>query len=166
MIIKIYCEFLYVILDYHSILEKKEKLFEIFLPFLIGIASCIYTIFSKNIQYQFINGIIPFIGTLLGFTLAALTLLLSNERIEHKTLNYQTKRKVRRKTVSMYKMLVINYSYLIIIETFLCVIYYIASLFQNLTSGIYNEIANSIFIMLVFHVLLGTVRTVTNLYFV
>src|SRR5574344_1799694 len=163
MAINIYCEFIYIILDYHSILEKKEKQFEICIPILIGIASFIYTIFINNIQYQFINSIISFIGILLGFTLAAFTLLLSNERIEQKTLKYQMERKIRGKTVSLYKMLVINYSYLIIIETFLCIIYYVTLLFQNLTSGIYNDVVNSIFIMLVFHVLFGTVRTITNL---
>ena len=96
MAINIYCEFIYIILDYHSILEKKkEKQFEICIPILIGIASFIYTIFINNIQYQFINSIISFIGILLGFTLAALTLLLSNERIEQKTLKYQMERKIR-----------------------------------------------------------------------
>ena len=35
MAINIYCEFIYIILDYHSILEKKEKQFEICIPILI-----------------------------------------------------------------------------------------------------------------------------------
>ena len=44
-----------------------------------------------------------FIETLLGFTLAVLTLLLSNDHMEEKTKIFVTKRKKRNKTISMYE---------------------------------------------------------------
>ena len=63
------------------------------------------------LQLDFIKEIIPFIETLLGFTLAALTLLLSNNRIEEKTRNFPMERKIRGKTITMYQFLVALYSY-------------------------------------------------------
>jgi hypothetical protein len=162
-----YCEFLYVILHYFSTLTKKEKRFEVHIPFLISIASLIFEVASgKSIQYGFIKDIIPFIGTLLGFTLAALALLLSNDQMEQRTKNYNTKREIRGKTVSMYKLIVVYYSYIIIAESLLCVLYYIASLFQGISGEIFNLIANTVFIMGIFNVLFATIRTVANLYFV
>lgn len=161
-----YCEFLYIILDYFSILDKREKRFELYIPFAIGIGSLIYTIFiDNNTQYVFINNTISFIGTLLGFTLAALVLLLSSERIEQSTKKISTEKKVRGKSVSLYRIIVIYYSYLITCETLLCALYYIASLFPNLTTGVYNDIMNTLFIMAFFHLLFETIRAVTNIYF-
>jgi hypothetical protein len=162
-----YCEYLYVILNYFSTLTKKEKRFEVLIPFLISIASLIVELFSsRNIQFEFINGIISFIESLLGFTLAALAILLSNNQMEQRTRNYDTNRKIQGKTVSMYKLIVIYYSYIIIAESLLCVLYYIASLFQGLSGEIFNLIANTVFIMGIFNVLFATIRTVANLYFV
>lgn len=81
-----WCEYLYVILAYADMLKKGEKRFEIYIPAIIAITSFIYSLISCNyiVQFDFIKEIIPFIETLLGFTLAALTLLLSNNRIEEK----------------------------------------------------------------------------------
>ena len=114
-------EYLYVILAYFDVLKKNEKRFELWIPAIIAIISLIYTFISGNdtIQLKFIKEILPFVGTLLGFTLAALTLLLSNNRIEEKTRNFATKRKIRGGTITMYEFLVVLYSYLIICETIL-----------------------------------------------
>lgn len=163
-----YGEYFYVICDYFSTLTKKEIRFEIFLPLAIAILSCCYTFFSShlNLQYEFITSVMPFIGTLLGLTLAALTILLSNSGIEEKTKEYQTQRKIGGKQISIYRLIVIFYSYLIVVETILCIAFYIASLFPIPVSDVVAAIVNTVFIMIVFHVLLATVRIVTNLYFI
>ena len=89
-----WCEFLYVILAYFEALRKNETIYDILIPAIIAFASFIYTILSHydTIQIDFINEVMPFVGTLLGFTLAALTLLLSNTRIEGKMRNFPNKR--------------------------------------------------------------------------
>lgn len=162
-----YLEFLYIILGYHSSLTKKEKWFDIYIPIGMAMASIVYAVFSNSdIQYLFIKDVITFIETLLGFTLAALTLLLSNSRMEEKTRSYPTKRTIRGKHISMYELIVVFYSYLIVSETILCVFYYVASLFPTIDIGIMADVFNTIFIIGVFHVLFTTIRTVSNLYFV
>lgn len=87
-----YLEFLYVILDYFSVLTKKEKRFEWGLPILLGGIS-LYLYVGDSMQYNFIKNIIEFIGVLLGFTLTALTLILSSERIKSNTQKHPTDRK-------------------------------------------------------------------------
>ena len=111
-------EYLYVILAYFDVLKKNEKRFELWIPAIIAIISLIYTFISGNdtIQLKFIKEVLPFVGTLLGFTLAALTLLLSNNRIEEKTRNFATERKIRGNTITIYEFLVVLYSYLIVCE--------------------------------------------------
>ena len=76
-----YLEFLYVILDYFSVLTKKEKRFEWGLPILLGGIS-LYLYIGDSMQYNFIKNIIEFIGVLLGFTLTALTLNTLNASIK------------------------------------------------------------------------------------
>jgi len=164
----IYGEFIYVFLDYFSVLKKNEACFELLCPLLISVFSAVYAIAKGNgdIQYKFIQDVVPFIGTLLGFTLAALTLLLSNARLEEKAQQYSTKRTIRGVYVSMYKLIVVFYSYLIICETFLCATYYVASLFPESLNERLSLVANTAFIVGVFHILLATIRTVTIMYFV
>lgn len=163
---KMWGEFLYVILAYFDVLKKNEKRFDLWIPAIIAIVSLIYTFISGNdtIQLKFIKEVLPFVGTLLGFTLAALTLLLSNNRIEEKTRNFATERKIRGNTITIYKFLVVLYSYLIVCETILCILYYLALLFPIRVSEMTAEVCNTIFIGGVFHVLFVTLRTVSNLY--
>lgn len=83
---RMWSEYLYVVLAYFDVLKKNEKRFELWIPAIIAIISLIYTLISSNynVQLKFIKEVLPFVETLLGFTLAALTLLLSNDRIEKK----------------------------------------------------------------------------------
>lgn len=161
-----WCEYLYVILAYVDMLKKSEKRFEIYIPVIIATTSFIYSFVSCNymLQLDFIKEIIPFIETLLGFTLAALTLLLSNNRIEEKTRNFPMERKIRGKTITLYQFLVALYSYLIICETILCILYYVATLFPISVNVIIATIVNSFFILGVFHVLFSTLRIASNMY--
>lgn len=92
---RMWSEYLYVILAYFDVLKKNEKRFELWIPAIIAIMSLIYTFISGNdtMQLKFIKEVLPFVGTLLGFTLAALTLLLSNNRIEEKNSQFCNRKK-------------------------------------------------------------------------
>lgn len=154
---------------YFDTQKKNERIFDIYIPAVIAIASIVYSIAYQNndIQFNFINEVIIFIGTLLGFTLAALTLLLSNNRIEETTRQSSTdNRKIRGKEITMYEYIVILCSHLIVCETILCIIFYVAFLFPIKVNYIIAILSNSIFIFGVFHVLFLTLRTVSNMYFI
>lgn len=162
-----YLDFIYVILDYFSTLTKNEKRFEWGIPILLSVIGGIICVcFNPLIQYNIIKEIITFLGVLLGFTLASLTLLLSNDNVRSSTQQYPTQRKIRGKTISLYRLIVVSFSYLIIIETVLCTLYYIGKLFSNFYIGQWSMIPNTIFIILAFNTLLSTIRTTTMLYFI
>lgn len=162
-----YLDFIYVILDHFSTLNKNEKWFEWGIPIFLSVVGVIvYVCFNPLIQYDIIKEIIPFLGVLLGFTLASLTLLLSNDKVKNSTQQYMTERKIRGEKISLYKLIVVSFSYLIIMETVLCTSYYIGKLFSCFYIGQCSTIPNTIFIMLAFNTLLSTIRTTTMLYFI
>lgn len=162
-----YLDFLYVILDYFSTLTKSERIFEWGIPSILGVLGAVICLLDNpQMQYDLIKEIVPFLGTLLGFTLASLTLLLSNDNVKSTTQQCSTERKIRGKTISLYVLVVVSFSYLIIMETILCVLYYMGRLFNDFDFGKWAIIVNAIFIILSFNILLATIRTTTMLYFI
>ncbi|MBR0272765.1 MAG: hypothetical protein IJQ59_01565 [Bacteroidaceae bacterium] len=160
-------EFLFVILDYFSTLTKRIAFYEWGGPFVIGVTSGVLSyIHDTDLLYEIIQNAIPVIATLLGFTLAALTLFLTgNSKIEE-AKSFMTEKKISGVKISLYKLIVISYSYLILIETLLCIGYYIGSLFPYVTNTYICVVANTLFIILMLNVLFSTIRSITDLYFV
>lgn len=161
-----YFEFIFVIVDYISTLTKRVALYEWGIPVVLGITSGVLSYLKDaNLLYNVIQSAVPIIATLLGFTLAALTLFLTgNSKIED-AKKYMTEKKVSGKRISLYKLIVISYSYLILIETILCIGYYIGSLFPFIYNIYVCVSLNTIFIVLMLNVLLSTIRSITDLYF-
>ena len=162
-----YFEFLFVIVDYFSTLNKRIAIYEWGLPILLGITSGILSfVNNNNVLYNIIQNSEPIIATLLGFTLAALTLFLTgNSKIEE-TKNFITKKKISGKPISLYRLIIVSYSYLILVETILCVGFYIASLFPYNTNLYICITANSIFIIVMFNTFFTTIRSISDLYFI
>ena len=162
-----YLEFLLVIADYFSTLNKRIVIYEWGLPMLLGIMSGVFSFINNdNVLYDIIQNSVPIIATLLGFTLAALTLFLTgNSKIEE-AKNYITNKKILGKAISLYRLIVVNYSYLILVETILCISFYIASLFPYLNNKFACTTANVIFIIAMFNMLFSTIRSITDLYFI
>ena len=162
-----YFEFIFVIGDYISTLNKRVALYEWGIPVVLGITSGVLSYLNDaNLLYNVIQSAVPIIATLLGFTLAALTLFLTgNSKIED-AKKYMTEKKMSGKKISLYKLIVISYSYLILIETILCIGYYIGILFPFIYNIYVCVGLNTIFIVLMLNVLLSTIRSITDLYFV
>ena len=88
-----YLDFLYVILDYFSTLTKNERRFEWGIPIIFGMVGVVVCLFiNPQMQYDLIKEIVTFLGILLGFTLASLTLILSNDNVKSTTQQVYTKR--------------------------------------------------------------------------
>ena len=146
---------------------KRVAIYEWGIPVVLGITSGILSYLNEaNLLYDVIQSAVPIIATLLGFTLAALTLFLTgNSKIEE-AKKYMTEKKVSGKRISLYKLIVISYSYLILIETILCIGYYIGILFPFISNMYVCVGINTIFIVLMLNVLFSTIRSITDLYFV
>lgn len=162
-----YLEYLLLIIDYFKTLSKKSVIFEIITPIVFGII-IVFLLFKKLLHTSsFLNYSMNFIGVLLGFTLAIITFLVAsdNENIQ-KTKKHITEHQINKKNVSLYRILVINYSYLIVIETFVCLSFLIGSLIYYSFPFIIQIICKTIYIILVLHILSATIRTSTDLYLV
>lgn len=164
-----YIEYLLLIFDYFKTLSRKNFLFEIFIPIALGIIVICILYFAPHIisTNEFINNSINIIGVLLGFTLAIITFFVAsdNNNIE-KTKTYLTQYKIGAKKISLYKLLIINYSYIVIIETIICLCFLIGGLVYPSLPFLLQIIIKGIYISLVIHVFLLTIRSITDLYFI
>lgn len=160
--------FLYIPLDYLSTLTKREGWVDFLCPLLIGFGSAffLYCQSSLSVQYNSISDVQPLLQVLLGFTLAALTLLLSNGKMESATRNYPSNRKVRGRVVSVYRYIVIHFSYLILCESIECLLFYIASIYPLELNWCLCSMINSLAIAFILHIFFVTIRTISNLYLI
>lgn len=162
-----YLEFLYIIVDYFSVLKKRILFFEWGIPIIVGTVSAILAYFyDSSILYVVISDAVPIIATLLGFTLAALTLFLTGNSKIDETKQYMTDKEISGKKISLYRFVVISLSYLILIESILCIAFYIASLFPYFSNEVLCLLANGVAIILILNVLFATIRSITDLYFI
>ena len=118
-----------------------------------------------NNQYAIIEKSFGYVGTLLGFTLAALTLLLSSDKMKD-AKNYLIDRMLHNRQASLYDLVVISYTYLIVVEGILCISFFFAELFDFVYIEQIAIILNSLYVVLLFNVLLATIRTITDMYFI
>lgn len=162
-----YLEFLFVVVDYFSTLTKRIAIYEWGIPILLGITSGILSFINKDqVLYNIIQNSVPIIATLLGFTLAALTLFLTGNAKIEEAKKYITNKKIPGKHIPLYRLVVVTYSYLILVETVLCIGFYIASLYPYINNVYFCNIINICFIILMFNVFFCTIRSITDLYFI
>ncbi len=161
-----YCEFIFILIDYFSSINKRISIYEWGMPIVLSVIIGWSAIHYDNIDlpYEVIKELIIFLTTLLGFTLAALTLFLTG-RVE-KTKTYVTNKMIRGKKISLYRLTIISYSYIIIVEAFLCLGFYASNALGIAVNPHIALFVNCCFIVLTFNVLLATIRTITDLYLI
>ena len=161
-----YMEFLFVIYDYFVILKKRILWFDWGIPSIIGIVCLIRSFgFGIDSQYGIIEKSFGYVGTLLGFTLAALTLLLSSEKMKE-VREYQTETVLHNRKATLYELMVVSYTYLIVVEGILCISFFIAQVFDFVYIRSIAIIMNTAYIVLLFNVLSVTKRTVVDMNFI
>lgn len=161
-----YLEFLYIFIDYLVILKKRVLFFEWGLPAITGVVCMVLSYgFGINSQYAIIDKSFGYVGTLLGFTLAALTLLLSIDKMKE-AREYKIDRIIHNRQATLYDLIIISYTYLIVVEGILCLSFFIARMFDFLYIEKIAIALNAIYIVLLFNVLLATIRTITDMYFI
>jgi len=159
--------FIYVIIDYFSISRCGNTWFtEWLIPFFLVLVGYVL-VENQSLSfwsYSLVVNLVATIRVLLGFTLASMTLFLGRTSDELK--KKRTERiKLRGKTLSLYNVMLITFSYLIILETLLCVSYYIGLLYP-LENGNICAFLNGLFLLLSFHLFATILKMITNLYFI
>lgn len=157
-----YLEFLFVLVFYFTTLSRRDVLFEIVLPILISV---LFYFFGQDAEK---NGLIAdsiiFSRILLGFSMASLALFLTKNGNLGETKDYMTERKLMGKPVSLYKYIVLSFTYLIILLCLLQVAYFLCSMFGCYLDSMAVAMMKAVYVFILFHVLFATIRAITETY--
>lgn len=161
-----YFEFKHIILDYLELSRKYYK-FEWVVPLLIVVTSNLFfhSYLVDNLYYL-IKDTIEVLCSLLGLTLASLVLFVTKDKDERLINTNYKEGKVRGKYPTLYFVMLVSFSYLIVVEAVLCIAYFIGLLFPISHCKNFCLVLNSIYYLLVLHIFFATIRIMTNLYFI
>lgn len=102
---------------------------------------------------------------LLALMLTGIT-LLTNWKDNSELREYDTGRLLRKKHVSLYEYLVVNYAYVIVTDLLLLLSYVIAGLFPDVPCFLWGMMMNALFTFYVLHLLLVMLINIGDLFFV
>lgn len=166
-----YLEFLLLIADYFRTVSKRIFFFEWLFPFLIGVGIFALLFFgtSTSATIVFKDNAINLLGILVGFSITIITILTTGQGqnlVEIK--NKETKIKINKEKITLFRLLLINFTYSVIIEVGLIIVCLIYPLFvENI--GINKNlkyIGFSILVFLILHIMLLTIRNLTDFYLI
>ena len=159
-----YLEFVILIWDYLKTLNTRKVLYKIVIPLI----PTIITIFSfsekLNIFREIVNTSIDIIGILLGFSIATITIFITgNGKNIDKIKSTKTNITIGEEGISLYRLILINFGYSIVIEILFILLYIVTPLFCNISSII---VIYSIMVYMIIHLLLVTLRNMTDFYLI
>lgn len=165
-----YLEFLILTFDYFKTLSWKTIVYEWILPLLFSLI-CLLCYCQEDFSgyAKFKESSINILGVLLGFSIAIITILVTGSG---KNLNEIKKKKtsiqIGGDEISLYDLILVNFSYSVIMEILL--------ILSCLTLPILNKIIYfstntklilySIMVFIVLHILLLTLRNITDFYLI
>lgn len=162
-----YLDFFILILDYFKTLTKRVFIYEWLIPFIICIGTfCLcYFYGTPSIIENFNNNVIRLLAVLVGFSITIITILTTgHSRNLEEIKSFKTKVEINKKKISLFRLLIINFTYSVIIEVLLIVnsLLYPFVLDRIVLPSLIKYIGFSIVIALIVHVLLLTIRNLTD----
>lgn len=166
-----YLEFFILIFDYYKTLNKRVLIYEWILPILFG--TFIFILLtngnSTSATKIFKDNSINLLGILAGFSITIITILTTGqsrnlEEIKKKETNFI----INKKKISLFRLLLINFTYSVILESFLiifCLTYPIILENSNFTKN-QKYVVFSILVTVIIHLLLLTIRNLTDFYLI
>lgn len=156
-----------IISDYIS---TRKKLISI--PFALCVCLGIISFVLSTLKYIDLYSLIVdynvFICGLLGFTLASFTLFLSNENKIKELKGFRTKRKINERDISLFKLVCIEFSFLLLTETIICGVFFISKILNPLMSKCVStfvaDFFNAIYVIAFFGCLSMTIKTINSIY--
>ena len=165
-------EWILLVVDYYRSLTTRNFVLEWAIPLLIGELIFINNINNTQNHELMLNVIdtsLSLLGVLIGFSIAVITLLITSSSPNIDEIKQrQTSLFIGRKRLSLFDLQLINYTYSVIAEVFLVITLMILQnvVYVNENKDIMYNVINSIVIFCIFHILLLTVRNITNFYFI
>lgn len=166
-----YLEFLLLIADYYRTVSKRIFFFEWLIPFLTGIGVFLLLFFgsSTSATIVFKDNAINLLGILVGFSITIITILTTGQGQNlNEIKNKETKIEINNKKITLFRLLLINFTYSVIIEVALiitCLIYPL--LIDNIDfSKNIKYVGFSILVFLILHIMLLTMRNLSDFYLI
>lgn len=166
-----YLEFLLLIADYFRTVSKRVFIFEWLLPLLVGVGIFLLLFFgtTTSATIVFKDNAINLLGILVGFSITIITILTTGQGQNLDEIkNKKTNIKINKKNITLFRLLLINFTYSVIVEVGLiivCLIYPL--LIENIN---FNQnlkyIGFSILVFLILHIMLLTMRNLTDFYLI
>ena len=164
-----YTDFAFAILDYFSVINGKEFIFEWVVPLLVAIASYFFVQnnvvvqSSSNFLSNFLSILTNLFAILVGFTIATVAIFTTTDAKKIETLDKLSDREIRGKRIPWYRFIYVNLIYSAVAGIFMLIL---TLLSQLLTLVLRDEIIISILVMGALHSLLLSLRNTTNMYFI
>lgn len=166
-----YLEFLLLIADYFRTVTKRIFIFEWILPFITGIGIFLLLFFgsSTSATIVFKDNAINLLGILVGFSITIITILTTGQGKNLDEIKSKvTDIKINNEKITLFRLLLINFTYSVIIEVSLiivCLIYPL--LIENIGMNLILKYAGfSILVFLILHIMLLTMRNLTDFYLI
>lgn len=166
-----YLEFILLIADYFWTISKRVFIFEWLFPFLIGIGIFMLLFFggSTSATIVFKDNAINLLGILVGFSITIITILTTGQgRNLDEIKNKKTKIVINERQITLFRLLLINFTYSVIMEVALiivCLIYPL--LIENIDFNRHLKyIGFSFLVFLILHIMLLTIRNLTDFYLI
>lgn len=165
-----YIEFFLLIFDYFKTITKRIFFFEIGIPFLLVV---ILFFFNKNEDFAayklFKENSINILGVLLGFSITVITIFTtgSGKSIDEIKI-LKTRFKIGTNPITLYELLIINFTYSVVLEVLVIVGCLVMPLFSS--KAYFNiQLKLCLYLTLVYlviHILFLTMRNLTDFYLI
>lgn len=166
-----YLEFIYLILDYRKTVSTRVFLYEWLIPFIIGVGVFLLLFFGKSTDATetFKDNSLNLLGILVGFSITIITIITtgSSKNLDEIKKIF-TDVTIGGQKISLYRMLLVNFTYSIVAEAFLIIVFLLMPIItDNFQMPILlKKIVFSILVMSVIHILLVTIRNLTDFYLI
>ena len=166
----VYYDWLLIYYSYYQLLEVREALFELGIPFVIStICTALYCEYEKvDMALQKLTDMLPSITSIMiGFTVALITILLTSGSEAIKELkSHKSKRIMNGKSITLFQILNIQFSYLLLVEVLMLLVLFLHFFMSGLVRSIVIDIVFLfVLVYLLLSVLFCIVRSITNLHF-
>lgn len=166
-----YLEFIFLILDYFNSLKFRIVLYEIILPFVFSII--VFILLKNDNQTMsfstYKDNVLSLLGILVGFSITIITILTTGQSKNLEEIKkVQTEIVISGKKISLFKLLLINFSYSVVVEIFLIIMNLVYPIITSTCQISINIklIGFSIMIFSTIHILLLLIRNTTDFYFI
>lgn len=153
--------------DYFRTLRRNEIIYEWLLPLVLAVFGGFFLLYADLQQIQRINATITnFTAILVGFSVAALSIVASSSgKTTEELKNHKTPRKIHGVTISLYRLTLANFIYLLAVEFFIVLMGILHLLAQPLLSVTYARWTYAPILFLFIHAVFLNLRNLSAFYF-